>query len=117
MNKIFRELQILCTAWKQAIDHDVNSYTADYKRQLLEALMREGVTKWEQVQKGLDATTSAFLPNVNDFAKLCMGNGEMTGSWGTGAHKMYKPEESLPLLKADPESVSDTRQGLKELFA
>jgi hypothetical protein len=87
---------------------------ADYKRQLLEALIREGVTKWEQVQKGLDGTTSAFLPNVNDFAKQCMGGDEMTGTWGTGAHKLYKPEESLPLLKADKDSdkVMESRKAL-----
>jgi hypothetical protein len=29
----------------------------------------------------------------------------------------YLVMDELPLLKADPESVADTRQGLKELFA
>lgn len=117
MNKIFRELQILCTAWKQAIDHKVDAYVSDYKRQLLEALIREGVTKWEQVQKGLAATTSPFLPNPNDFAKLCMGNGEITGSWGAGAHKMYDKSKALPELPASKEFSKGQIDNLKGIVA
>ncbi|PCI54198.1 MAG: hypothetical protein COB36_10940 [Alphaproteobacteria bacterium] len=108
----------MCTAWKQAIDDKVDDYVADYKRQLLEALMREGVKEWGQVQRGLDATTSAFLPNVNDFAKQCMGGNEITGSWGTGAHKIYDKSKALPELKADPgsEKVVNSREHLNGLF-
>lgn len=67
----------------------------EYKRTLLEALMREKVSKWEQVEKGLAEIDSPFLPNPNKFAKDCKGSGQITGAWGTGAHRIYEPERLL----------------------
>lgn len=95
VNQIFQELRVTCTAWKNPIEGDLQSYVNEYKRKLLEALVREGVNDWGQVQKGLAAITSPFLPNPNQFAIDCKGGGEITGSWGTGAHKIWRKDRRL----------------------
>lgn len=49
----------------------MNAYVADYKRELLEALIRERVSDWAQIERGLSRVRSDFLPNPNEFAQSC----------------------------------------------
>jgi len=76
---IFRRLRTICTAWKQASEGDVNAYAADYKRELLEALVRERVSDLRQIERGLAGVTSDFLPNPSKFARSCLPSPEELG--------------------------------------
>jgi len=102
---------VLCTAWKNTVEGDVQSYVNEYKRTLLEALVREGVHDWNQVKRGLASIKSPFLPNPNDFAANCAGTGEITGTWGTGAHREYKPERLI-----ENTTSTDRRSRLAEVM-
>lgn len=96
------------------MEGDINSYVADYKRELLEALVREGVSDMAQIERGIAAIASDFLPNPNKFAKDCKGNGEITGAWGTGAHKIYRRDRLLEDIGARERA---TKAGKRELDA
>lgn len=100
VNSIFRRMRTICTAWKQAVEGDINGYVADYKRELLDALVREGVSDWEQIERGIASIASDFLPNPNKFARECKGGGEITGAWGTAVHRIYEPERLLEDISA-----------------
>ena len=115
VNQIFRELRVLCTAWKNTVEGDIQGYVNEYKRALLEALVREGVNDWGQVKRGLAAIASPFLPNPNQFAKDCKGGNEITGAWGTAAHRIYEPERMLVDLGAKERSKTAGREALGSL--
>lgn len=71
VNKIFRRLKVKCTAWKQAVEGDVNLWAKDYKRELLDALIRHQVSDWRMVDRGLSSVTTPWLPNQDQFAEWC----------------------------------------------
>jgi len=73
-NKIFRRLVVICPAWKQGIDGDVDSWAADYKQELIAAIRDAGVTRGEQIRYGIEAYRAKgkpFLPAPGEFANLC----------------------------------------------
>ena len=95
VNKVISELLARCPAWKNAATKDASGYLVAYKSALLQSLITEGVSTWEQVQRGLASLDSPFLPNQNEFARSCKGSNEITGTGGTGAHKIYRPDRAL----------------------
>lgn len=97
------------------MEGDINSYVNDYRRELLEALVREGVSDMAQIERGIAAINSDFLPNPNKFARDCMGNGEITGAWGTGAHKIYRPDRRLEDISAKERAVDAGKRELDAL--
>ena len=74
INAAFERMTCVCTAWKQAAVGDPRSWAANYKRELLESLVRVGVRTAEEIDNGvrmLKARRSDFLPNPDQFAELC----------------------------------------------
>lgn len=101
------------------MEGDINGYVADYKRELLDALVREGVSDLAQVERGIAAINSDFLPNPNKFARDCKGGGEITGAWGTAAHRIYEPERLLEDIGARERAHAageKTLAGLRGMF-
>lgn len=97
------------------MEGDINSYVADYKRELLEALVREGVSDMAQIERGIGAIASDFLPNPNKFSRDCKGSGEITGAWGTGAHKIYRPDRQLEDISARERAAETGKRELETL--
>lgn len=70
----FEAMTCTCTAWKQAVVGNPATWAANYKRELLESLVRVGVRTREEIDNGLrmvKARRSDFLPNPDAFADLC----------------------------------------------
>lgn len=101
------------------MEGDINAYVADYKRELLQALVRNQVTDWAQVERGIAAIASDFLPNPNRFAEDCKGRNEITGSWGTAAHRVFAPDRLLvdKTTQEQQRAVAlDAVSGLRTMF-
>lgn len=79
VSRIFRELQVICTAWKNPIEGEVQAFVNDYKRALLDALIDSGVNNLDMIMRGIKSVRSEFLPNPYSFAKLCLPRGEDFG--------------------------------------
>lgn len=97
------------------MEGDINGYVADYKRELLAALVREGVSDWAQIERGMASIASDFLPNPNKFARECKGAGEITGAWGTAAHRIYEPERLLEDIGAKERAAEAGKAALARL--
>ena len=96
VNRIFKRLTHQCTAWKQAVDGDLDSYANEYKRILLEGLVRERINDMEKIKVALEQVDTDFLPNPERFIKLCKGGEDITGTWGTAAHRIFDKSKLLP---------------------
>lgn len=80
VNKLFRELQAIFPAWKQAWPDDAALAAA--KRSWTKAFMAAGITQLEQIRFGLAmARTSGgdFMPSSGKFVKWCTPTPEMLG--------------------------------------
>ena len=95
INRVFAGMQVRCPAWKNAVTRDSKAYVGSYKAALLESLIRGGVVRWDQIETGLNRIKSDFLPNPDKFVDLCLKTDEITGSAGTGAHRIYRHDRRL----------------------
>lgn len=80
VNALFRELQAIFPAWKQAWPDDKSLQTA--KRSWLKAFIVDGITTLEQIQYGLQRARQHggdFAPSVGKFIKWCLPTPEMLG--------------------------------------
>lgn len=80
VNALFRELQAIFPAWKQAWPTDAALNTA--KRSWTKAFIVEGISQLEQIRFGIERCRSLgtdFMPSVGKFIKLCQPTPEMLG--------------------------------------
>jgi len=80
VNKLFRELQAIFPAWKQAWPDDAALETA--KRSWTKAFMAAGITRVEQIRFGLAAARTNggdFMPSSGKFVKWCTPSPEQLG--------------------------------------
>jgi hypothetical protein len=80
VNTLFKELQAIFPAWKQAWPDDASLRTA--KRSWIKAFMAEGINQLEQIRFGIERCRSLgtdFAPSVGKFIKLCLPTPEMLG--------------------------------------
>lgn len=110
VNKLFRELQAIFPAWKQAWPDKAAVATA--KRSWTKAFMAAGITQVEQIRFGLKmARTSGgdFMPSAGKFVKWCAPTPEILGL--PDAEKAFREalRMSHPVMGAridDPEAWS-----------
>lgn len=80
VNALFRELQAIFPAWKQAWPTDAALNTA--KRSWTKAFIVERISQLEQIRFGIERCRSLgtdFMPSVGKFIKLCQPTPEMLG--------------------------------------
>jgi hypothetical protein len=80
VNALFKELQAIFPAWKQAWPTDDALNTA--KRSWVKAFIVEGISQLEQIRFGIERCRSLgtdFAPSVGKFIKLCQPTPEMLG--------------------------------------
>lgn len=80
VNSLFRELQAIFPAWKQAWPTDEALNSA--KRSWTKAFMVEGISQLEQIRFGVERCRmlgTDFMPSVGKFIKLCQPTPEMLG--------------------------------------
>jgi hypothetical protein len=80
VNALFKELQAIFPAWKQAWPTDDALDSA--KRSWIKAFIVEGITQLEQIRFGVERCRSLgtdFMPSVGKFIKLCHPTPEMLG--------------------------------------
>ena len=80
VNALFKELQAIFPAWKQAWPTDDALDSA--KRSWVKAFLVEGITQLEQIRFGVERCRSLgtdFMPSVGKFVKLCQPTPEMLG--------------------------------------
>ncbi|WP_296257695.1 MULTISPECIES: replication protein P [unclassified Pseudomonas] len=80
VNALFRELQAIFPAWKQAWPDAETLATA--KRSWIKAFMAEGITRIEQIRYGIQNCRKLggdFAPSVGKFIKWCQPTPEMLG--------------------------------------
>lgn len=80
VNALFRELQAIFPAWKQAWPDDDALKAA--KRSWIKAFMSQGITQIEQIRHGIEACralTRPFAPSAGEFIALCVPGPEKMG--------------------------------------
>jgi hypothetical protein len=80
VNALFKELQAIFPAWKQAWPTDDALNSA--KRSWVKAFLVEGINQLEQIRFGVERCRSLgtdFMPSVGKFVKLCQPTPEMLG--------------------------------------
>lgn len=80
VNALFKELQAIFPAWKQAWPDTESLRTA--KRSWIKAFIAEGINQLEQIRYGVERCRSLgtdFAPSVGKFIKLCQPTPEMLG--------------------------------------
>lgn len=80
VNALFKELQAIFPAWKQAWPTDDALDSA--KRSWIKAFIVEGITQLEQIRFGVERCRSLgtdFMPSVGRFISLCQPTPEMLG--------------------------------------
>lgn len=80
VNSLFKELQAIFPAWKQAWPTDEALGAA--KRSWVKAFIAEGINQIEQIRIGVKrcrALGTDFAPSVGKFLKLCQSTPEMLG--------------------------------------
>ncbi len=80
VNALFKELQAIFPAWKQAWPDDASLRTA--KRSWVKAFMAARICTLEQIRFGIERCRSLgtdFAPSVGKFIKLCLPTPEMLG--------------------------------------
>jgi len=120
VNRVFQKLIAVCPAWKNSADGDPTNWANMYKIELVAALKDAGVTKGEQISKGIAETRQAgkpFLPAPGEFAKACRG-GDLKGlSHQTAAYRLVDKRNLLPAPKADKESALSIISSMKKAIA
>lgn len=112
INRIFQKLIAVCPAWKTSCDGDTTQWANLYKIELVAALKEAGVTKGEQISKGVAETRKAgkpFLPAPGEFANNCVDGDKSGLSHNTAAYRLIDKKNLLPAPKASKET------GLSEL--
>lgn len=80
VNALFKELQAIFPAWKQAWPNDVALGAA--KRSWTKAFIVAGINQIEQIRFGIErcrALGTDFMPSVGKFVNLCQPTPEMLG--------------------------------------
>ncbi|MDH0640639.1 replication protein P [Pseudomonas sp. GD03860] len=80
VNALFKELQAIFPAWKQAWPDTESLRTA--KRSWIKAFIAEGINQLEQIRFGVERCRSLgtdFAPSVGKFIQLCQPTPEMLG--------------------------------------
>lgn len=80
VNALFKELQAIFPAWKQAWPTDDALKAA--KRSWVKAFLAEGICQIEQIRFGIErcrALGTDFMPSVGKFVALCQPTAEMLG--------------------------------------
>ncbi|WP_372438244.1 replication protein P [Pseudomonas chlororaphis subsp. aureofaciens] len=80
VNALFKELQAIFPAWKQAWPTDAALSAA--KRSWIKAFLCEGINQIEQIRFGIERCRSLgtdFAPSAGKFIKLCQPTPEMLG--------------------------------------
>lgn len=80
VNALFRELQAIFPAWKQAWPGDDALKNA--KRSWIKAFMSQGITQIEQIRHGIEACralTRPFAPSAGEFIAMCVPGPEKMG--------------------------------------
>jgi hypothetical protein len=80
VNALFKELQAIFPAWKQAWPDDEALSTA--KRSWIKAFMVAGINTLEQIRFGVErcrALGRPFAPSVGEFVAMCQPTPEMLG--------------------------------------
>ncbi|WP_421560606.1 replication protein P [Pseudomonas sivasensis] len=80
VNALFKELQAIFPAWKQAWPNDVALGAA--KRSWTKAFIVAGINQIEQIRFGIErcrALGTDFMPSVGKFVTLCQPTPEMLG--------------------------------------
>jgi hypothetical protein len=81
VNALFKELQVIFPAWRQAWPDDVTLKAA--KRSWIKAFMAQGITRIEQVRCGVEncrRLQTPFVPCVGEFVSLCQPRPEALGA-------------------------------------
>lgn len=95
----------VCTAWRQATTGDPQAWAASYKRELLESLVRLGVTDEARMRIGLTRLKAAqrdFLPNPEVFAEMCVSAEDLGLPSEDSAYRMAANWKSLPAIERHP---------------
>ena len=80
VNALFKEMQAIFPAWKQAWPTDAALNSA--KRSWVKAFIVEGIGQLEQIRFGIERCRSLgtdFMPSVGKFIKLCQPTPDMLG--------------------------------------
>lgn len=80
INVLFRELQAIFPAWRQAWPTDDALKAA--KRSWIKAFIVAGINQLEQIRVGVErcrALGTSFIPSVGQFVELCQPTPEMLG--------------------------------------
>lgn len=81
VNALFKELQAIFPAWRQAWPDDVTLKAA--KRSWIKAFMAQGIRRIEQVRYGVEncrRLETPFVPGVGEFVALCQPKPEALGA-------------------------------------
>lgn len=103
----------VCTAWRQATTGDPQAWASRYKRELLESLVRLGVTDEARMRIGLTrlkASRRDFLPNPEAFAELCSSAEDLGLPDEQAAYYMAANWKSLPARKRHPAVLAARRE-------
>jgi hypothetical protein len=80
VNLLFKELQAIFPAWKQAWPDDETLKAA--KRSWIKAFMAQGIQRIEQIRYGIEncrALRNPFAPSVGEFIAMCRPTPELLG--------------------------------------
>lgn len=86
VNALFRELQAIFPAWRQAWPDDDTLKAA--KRSWTKAFMAQGISRIGQIRHGIDhcrQLQKPFAPSVGEFIAMCRPTPEMLGLPGSDA--------------------------------
>ena len=108
--------------WEVMLEIYGHKWESNYGTEPLDSWARSlrGISP-KQIAKGFDALNQSgegWPPSALEFAKMCRG-GEITGSWGTAAHRIFDKSKLLPegteegRQKAGKEALTD----MKGMFA
>jgi hypothetical protein len=81
VNALFKELQAIFPAWRQAWPDDATLKAA--KRSWIKAFMAQGIRRIEQVRHGVEncrRLPTPFVPGVGEFVALCQPTPEALGA-------------------------------------
>lgn len=105
VNAAFERITCVCTAWKQAAVGDPRAWAANYKRELLESLVRVGVRTAEEIDNGmlmLKERRSEFMPNPDRFAEMCFDHHRLGIPATNAAYRMACVWKELPRAEKHP---------------
>lgn len=103
----------ICTGWKHAIIGDPRDWAANYKRELLDSLVRAGIRRESELRNGLarlKARKRDFLPNPGTFAELCFSAEDLGIPDSDVAYCMARDWSRLPPAERHPAVLAALRQ-------